>query len=764
MRPSPLLATLLLLFACRTDKLDSGQAPAVDQEDADADGYAEDDGDCDDDDASVHPGATEECDGLDNDCDGQIDEEVTHTYYADADGDGFGDELSTTEACDLPQGYVPNGTDCDDQDASAYPGGTEVCDNADNDCDEEIDEDVLETWYADQDQDGYGAADATAAGCAAPEGYVADSSDCDDAEPDAYPDNDEHCDGIDNDCDGDVDEDDAVDAATWYQDRDNDGYGDPDSWTTACAQPSSYVPEKLAQDCDDYNNTVSPAAEELCDGIDNDSDGVPGDDEGGWDEADAEDSETWYADSDGDGFGDEDDSVQACEEPSGYIDEPGDCDDGDAEINPDADELCDGADNDCDGDTDEDAEDAQTWYADDDGDSFGDAGDTQDLCEQPKGYVSDDNDCDDDDDDINPDASELCDGADNDCDGDTDEDDAEDTSSWYADGDGDGFGDADDAKTTCEAPSGYVSDDSDCDDTDPSVNPDASELCDGLDNDCDGDTDEDDAEGASEWYADLDGDGFGDADDALTTCDQPSGYVSDDTDCDDGDYDINPDAEEVCDGADNDCDGTADGDIHVMDFDAALTGSTMSLNGSTYQDWDGSDGYLELTGLSNSMAGTAFFLDLLPGDTWYASFSFETGSGSGADGLALAFLDETDPTLVGPSGGYLGLQGFSGYAVELDTYHNSGWDNNGNHLAVIDVASFSDLAFDTSIPTLEDSGWHDIEIWYDAGAIDVYLGGTQYISTTVSTYSPSEWLIGVAGATGGSTNYHKVDDLVIGCW
>ena len=61
--------------------------------DADGDGYIEDD--CDDNDANVHPGKEELCDGLDNDCDGDIDEEVQDLFYIDADGDGFGDESDT---------------------------------------------------------------------------------------------------------------------------------------------------------------------------------------------------------------------------------------------------------------------------------------------------------------------------------------------------------------------------------------------------------------------------------------------------------------------------------------------------------------------------------------------------------------------------------------------------------------------------------------------------------------------------------------------
>lgn len=200
-----------------------------------------------------------------------------------------------------------------------------------------------------------------------------------------------------------------------------------------------------------------------------------------------------------------------------------------------------------------------TWFPDEDGDGHGDAhGSALESVSAPEGYVSSHDDCDDTNATVFPGAEERCNEMDDDCDDMIDEADAMDASTWYLDEDGDGCGIAAGEIRSCSAPEGYVPTEGDCDDTNATVSPDAEERCNGIDDDCDGVIDGEDA--TSSWYEDRDGDGYGDpaTEETLTGCDGDSGEVSQAGDCDDGDPAISPDAEEVCDNeTDEDCNGTA---------------------------------------------------------------------------------------------------------------------------------------------------------------------------------------------------------------
>jgi hypothetical protein len=183
-------------------------------------------------------------------------------------------------------------------------------------------------------------------------------------------------------------------------------------------------------------------------------------------------------------------------------------------------------------------------------------GDGYEACDDGSGA-----DCDDGDTSIRPGASETCDGVDEDCDGVVDDHPTGGTP-MYPDTDGDGYGDGSSPDTTCGsvADPGFSLDDQDCDDGDDTIHPDAEELCDGVDNNCDGSTDGADATGASSWWVDADGDGHGDPDAETLACDLPAGHADNADDCDDTRATVSPSATEQCDALDrdDDCDGVGD--------------------------------------------------------------------------------------------------------------------------------------------------------------------------------------------------------------
>jgi hypothetical protein len=340
---------------------------------------------------------------------------------------------------------------------------------------------------------------------------------------------------------------------TWYLDSDGDGFGGS-STTSSCTAPSGYI--STGGDCDDSRNTVYPGATEFCNTRDDDCDGTV-------DEDSAADARTWYRDADSDSYGNVLITDVECYQPSGFVADATDCDDARALTNPGASETCNGIDDDCDTAIDEDsAVDAVTWYRDVDGDSFGNPAVTDVECYQPSGFVGDATDCDDTRALTYPGADEYCNGIDDDCDTVIDEDSAVDASTWYRDADGDTYGDALATDVECSQPTGFVADATDCDDTDGAEFPGAPEYCDGDDDDCDAEVDEDDAVDVRTWYRDLDDDSFGDPAVSDIDCTQPEGFLEDNTDCDDGDASVYPGAEETAyDGVDQDCNGEDQCDV-----------------------------------------------------------------------------------------------------------------------------------------------------------------------------------------------------------
>lgn len=553
MRSALPLVLWLALAGCRAepDPFDTGG------QDRDGDG-APAAIDCDDDSDTVGPRSPELCNGVDDDCDGLVDEadaEDATTWYADADGDGFGGPRFVERACVAPRGWVESNTDCDDGDSDAFPGAAEL---------QPAPYGAAPLCMRDADGDGFGDADVAPA--------VTAGLDCNDGDAAVSPNADEVCDGVDTNCDGLPIEDEL--------DRDRDRY-------VQCGVPVDGVwrgDPSIAggDDCDNTDERAFPGATEVCDRVDNDCDGSI-------DEDDAADASFWYLDTDGDGFGDPDVSTVACEPDVGWVAAGTDCDDGAPLSYPGAPEVCDeaNADNDCDGEGDEDdAVNPTAWFRDADADGWADLDAEVWSCDPPTalwiavgpGVAGD---CDDSVPTTNPGAAERCDGVDNDCDGTADGADAIDVATWALDLDGDGYGDSTYTALACTAPSGFVADATDCDDSLASVSPAGTESCNGIDDDCDGDADESDAVDAPTWYFDYDGDGAGGTRFTSVACEAPSGYVESSDDCDDEDAASSPLGVEICnDGLDNDCDATTtcgfDSTYATTTLDAELTGSGAS--------------------------------------------------------------------------------------------------------------------------------------------------------------------------------------------
>ncbi len=491
------------------------------------------------------------------------------------------EDISFTE--DLDGDGVVAADDCNDDDATVFPDADELCDGIDNNCNEAIDEDAVDAllWYRDGDRDGFGDETDSVMACDPPADRILQGGDCDDGDDDINPDGTETCDGVDEDCDGLIDND-AVDGDLFYTDADGDGLGDPESSFLACALPDGASLDPT--DCDDTLDTAYPGAPELCNGIDDDCDGDIDDNAG--------DVTLFYVDIDGDGYGSDSLTEEACAAPPGFTDNSQDCDDSRDEAFPGAIETCNELDDNCDGFVDEDAVDPSIFYVDADQDNYGDPENTVLACLLPEGAVENNADCDDTRDRVFPGGTELCNGLDDDCNGEID-DDAADTNPAWVDSDGDGFGQRGSSSIeVCEVPDGYAANQTDCADDNSAIAPFTPETCNGTDDDCDGETDES-ATDALTFYGDSDEDGFGAQNVQVQACEAPDGFVSDSTDCDDGDALAYPEADERCNSADDDCDGEIDEDaINLYTYYADVDGDRYGSPDTIEQACSAPDGFV----------------------------------------------------------------------------------------------------------------------------------------------------------------------------
>ena len=233
--------------------------------------------DCNDRNDTVYPRARELADGLDNNCNGRIDENIATTqFYIDRDGDGFGDPATSRLELLQPLGYVLNNLDCDDQRPQDNPDAREIVDNYDNDCDGSVDEGASR-YFPDLDGDGFGAANGSIQSATPVDGYVENNVDCDDNNRTTYPGANEAFDSVDNDCDGSIDE--GFSSQLYYRDIDGDGFGDSSRSVLDITIPGGYV----ANGADNCVNISNPDQADLdrdgigdaCDNFtDSDADGV----------------------------------------------------------------------------------------------------------------------------------------------------------------------------------------------------------------------------------------------------------------------------------------------------------------------------------------------------------------------------------------------------------------------------------------------------------------------------------------------------------
>ena len=327
----------------------------TDENDNDGDGVRGCEGDCNDSNDAVHPGAPEICStSYDDDCDGDNNDPNAvgcQAYNIDQDSDSYGG-METQCRCFAEAPYtVTNSNDCDDTSGLINPAAGENCDiPGDENCNGvENEQGALGCvqYYLDADDDGFGTSSSICA-CGPLDQYTAENmQDCQDSNQDVNPSEDEDClTAADDNCNGTANDVGAENCGEFYEDVDDDGYG---VGTPVCiCEAESIYRAPNAEDCDDTDSAVYPGATEKC------STAYDDNCNGDTDEPGAQGCTTFWVDSDGDGFAGTEECH--CEGPPGSSDTLDDCCDTDPNAKPGQTSyfeqprtLCGGFDYNCDG-------------------------------------------------------------------------------------------------------------------------------------------------------------------------------------------------------------------------------------------------------------------------------------------------------------------------------------------------------------------------------------------------------------------------------
>ncbi|MBI2897661.1 MAG: hypothetical protein HYY06_29145 [Deltaproteobacteria bacterium] len=270
------------------------------------------------------------------------------------------------------------------------------------------------------------------------------------------------------------------------------------------------------------------------------------------------------------------------------------------------------------------------------------------------------------------------------------------------------------------------------------------EECNGADDDCDGDADEDfecvqREVAACETDCGSEGTRTCDPRCSLGECVAPA---------------------EVCNGLDDDCDGVVDDGFPLtITSSFAADSDEWRLNGNAYR--NAASGWIVLTDAVDGQTGSLILARPLLANAFVASFSVWIGGGDGADGLVFGVFDVDGPEALGGGGGGMGAFGLAGYGVELDTYENPDVDPNANHVSLYDTGATDELATAADVPPLRCSCWLPVRVELDLGRFIVTVDGEQVLDAAVPDFEPYEAYLGFTAATGGANDVHAIDDVTI---